>query len=107
MTFPRALSGAADPVTVTTLTSVDSPYTVLAADEYIACDCTGGAITVIPPAIGVTGRRLHVVKIDATANAVTLDPVAGATINGALTQVLNARYQSITAWDTGAEWSVE
>ena len=101
------LSGSGDFVTVTAITFADTPYAVLAADEYITVNATGGNTEADLPAIGGTGRRLHIVKTDATANTVTVDGNGAETINGVATQVLNVQYQTLTIWDNGTEWSIE
>ena len=68
-----------------TLTSGDNPYTVELGDYCLLCDCTGGAIQIdLPTAIGNT-RELQVKKIDASANAVTIDAFGTETIERALT----------------------
>lgn len=68
-----------------TLTSGDSPYTVETGDYCLLCDCSGGAIQIdLPTAIGNT-RELQVKKIDASANAVTIDAFGTETIERALT----------------------
>ena len=67
-----------------TLTFADSPYTVLTSDYALLCDCTSGVIVVnLPTAMGNT-RELQLMKIDASANAVDIDPFGTETINGAL-----------------------
>jgi len=102
--------GAVSIVTRTTITAADHPYTVLVTDSYIEVNAVGGVVTVNLPAIvaaGAVGRRLHVVKTDASVNAVTVDGNAGETINGLAVRNLAAQYNAITIWDTGTEWSIE
>ena len=57
------------------LTSADSPYTILSTDSVLVCDCSGGAITLnLPSATGNDGRMLIIKKTDSSANVVTITP---------------------------------
>ncbi|NTU49465.1 MAG: hypothetical protein HGA87_00970 [Desulfobulbaceae bacterium] len=60
--------------------------------EFIECDCTGGVITITPPA-GVSGKEFYVSKIDASANKVT---VTG--LGDILFQYTTIRFIYSTAW---------
>ncbi len=106
LTFTQ-LTGPSAIVTVTPITFADTPYAILVADQCVTVNATGGNVVVDLPAIGTTGRRLHFVKTDATANTVTVDGNAGETINGVATQVLNVQYQTLTIFDNATEWSIE
>jgi hypothetical protein len=92
---------------IKTITSVDSPYTVLATDETILCDCTGGAITVnlIASATAIN-QQFHVKKIDGTSNTLTVDGSGAETIDGDTTYVLGVKYESITLHCDGTEYWV-
>ncbi len=82
-----------------TIDNTDSPYTVLAGDVVILCDCTAGAITVNMPALTSLGRVITVKKIDVSANFVTID--------GDATPDLTAQYQVKAMLDGSAtDWSV-
>lgn len=92
---------------IKTITFADSPYTVEAGDYRLLVDCALGAVTVNMPAIGATpGRELGVKKIDATANAVTIDGDGAETIDGGATALLNLQYQAIDMQDGGTEWNI-
>lgn len=66
-----------------------SPYVVRATDWLILVDATGGAITLtFPDAARLDGLLVTVVKIDSSANAVTLS----ATINGAVNPTLATQF---------------
>lgn len=66
-----------------------SPYVVRATDWLILVDATGGAITItFPDAARLDGLAVKVVKIDSSANAVTL----GATISGVVNPTLATKY---------------
>lgn len=89
-----------------TLTNTDSPYTVLATDGILLCDCSSGAITVNLPAVATSddGRRLDIKKIDSSANAVTVDGNSAETIDDSTTIVLSDQYNSITIITDQTEW---
>jgi hypothetical protein len=88
------------------ITSAASPYVVLLTDEYLVVDASGGAVTVLLPAVGGSnGRRLSVKKIDASANIVTLDGFFIAeTIDGAGSFDLLAQHEVVEIVCDGTEW---
>jgi len=76
-------------------------------DDLILADATAGAITLtLESAVGADGRRHTIKKIDASANAVTIDGAGAETIDGALTQSLLAQYDSLTVISDGANWNL-
>jgi hypothetical protein len=82
----------------------DSPYTVIATDEYILADAASGAITITLPS-PVSGRLLTVKKIDSSGNAVTLNAGA-ASIDGSSTKVLAAQWDAARVLADAAAWFV-
>lgn len=88
-----------------TARTITASGNVLAADVMILGNAAGGAITVsLPAAAASSGKRLTVKKIDASANAVTIDGSGAETIDGAATVSLTAQYQSITIVCDGSTW---
>lgn len=82
-----------------------TPVTVLREDGTVLVDATTGAFTVnLPSAVGIRGRRFTVVKVDASANAVTVDALGAQTINGALTLALSTQWSGVTLESDGANW---
>lgn len=82
-------------------------YTATANDGTIEGDATSGAITITLPATASSAGRIYVIKkIDSSGNAVTVDPNASETIDGATTVSLSSQYSAIivqcnyagTAW---------
>lgn len=67
------------------------PYTVQCWFDTVPVNATSGPLTVtLPTVIGTTkGRRITIYKIDASANAVTVDADGAQTINGAPTMTLS------------------
>jgi hypothetical protein len=88
-----------------TVRTQTTTYTSRAGDVILA-DATGGAFTVtLPVATGVT-VSITVKKIDASANAVTIDGNAAETIDGAATRLLSTQYEAVTLWSDGTNWWV-
>lgn len=78
---------------------------VAGSDVMILADATSAAITLsLPAAVASKGKRLIVKKIDASANAITIDPSGTETIDGAATVSLSAQYQSVTIVCDGSTW---
>ena len=82
----------------TNVTHAASPYTVLAADEYISVDCSAGAVTLLFPN-APAAKRTWTVK-DRTGNAathnITITTVGGAVnIDGATSYVMNINYMAV------------
>ena len=76
---------------------VTSDTTVTDSDDSLLVSTSGGAVTVtLPDASLAYGRRFHVKKMSADANAVTLAPVGGQTIDGAATKSWSVQYASFT-----------
>jgi hypothetical protein len=82
-------------------------YTITASDGVVIADASGGAFTItLPTAVGIAGRVYRVKKIDATANAVTIDADGAETIDGGATATLAVQYEAITIVSDGTEWWV-
>ncbi len=82
-------------------------YTGTADDGSIEVDATSGAVTITLPAVsGAAGRIYTIKKTDASGNAVTVDPNASETIDGATTASLASQYSTITiqANAAGTAW---
>ncbi len=91
----------------TTFTTKTTTYTATSSDGTILCDATGGAFSVtLPAAASNTGVVLVVKKIDASANAVTIDGNSSETIDGATTQSIGVRYESLTIGCNGTAWYI-
>jgi hypothetical protein len=80
----------------------------LATNEEVAtCDATGGAFTVVlPPAAAVSGRVFTIKKVDASANAVTVDANAAELIDGAATATLTTQWESVDLRSSGTAWLI-
>lgn len=92
---------------IVAIANADSPYTVGAANYTVTCDATSGAITVNLPAIsGEEGRVVNIKKIDASANAVTVDGDSSETIDGSTTISITTQYESVTLQAGASEWHI-
>jgi hypothetical protein len=94
-------------VGVTTISDLDSPYTVLATDSYIGVDNGANAVTVNLPA-GTAGRKVTIYDYAGTASQgfITIDADGAEEINGAGTTTLTTDYQSVTILFTGGNWTI-
>ena len=81
-------------------------YLALQTDSVILADATGGAITVtLPNAIGAY-KPVTVKRINAGANAVTINTVSSQTFDGSTTGNINVQNQSLTFASNGANWFI-
>lgn len=100
--IPAWVALAVVPTSVATKTGA---YTLTASDAVILADATGGGFTLtLPTAVGITGHLFHIKKIDATANAVTVDGNGAETLDGAATLTISEQHQSFTLVSDGAVW---
>lgn len=83
-------------------------YTVVAADGddvLVLADATLGNMTVTPyTAVGNSGKKVGVIKIDSSANKVTIDPNGTQTWDGQSTVILTRAYEGVSAVSDGANW---
>lgn len=83
-------------------------YTVLVGDGddvLVLCDATAASFTLtLYTAVGNSGRKVRVVKIDSSANTVTIDPNGSQTWNGASTKVLGRQYEAANGASDGSNW---
>ena len=84
-----------------------TPYSQLEDDDIILVDATIAPVIVnLIPSANKSGKQIIVKKIDVSANAVTIDPNAAETIDGAATNVLASQYDSITLVSDGTNWII-
>lgn len=83
-----------------------SPYTVLSTDTYLEVDATNGAV-VINLLAAASGRALRVVKVDASANSVTVTPNGAETVDGDATLVLPNRYSTAMFHPSTSKYIIE
>lgn len=87
--------------------TITASATLSANDYTVLVNATGGAVTVtLPAASTVSGQTFHVKKIDATANAVTLDGSGTETIDGAATKSTTTQWASYSVQSNGTEWFI-
>ena len=91
--------------TIVSKVAADSPYTALAADGTILCNCTAGVITVnLPTAVGIAGKIYHIKKTDSTASAVTVDPAGAETVDDGATLTISFQNETWTVQSDGTNW---
>lgn len=80
-------------------------YTATVADAIIEVNASTGNVTInLPTAVGIQSKIYMIVKIDSTANTVTIDPNGSQTINGDTTRVLNYQYEMLVVHSDNANW---
>ena len=88
-----------------TARAVTSAPVIGDADLVIGVDASAGAVTVpLLPLAAHAGRVLILRKLDAGANAVTIDGDGTETIDGAATRVLAAQWETVTLVAGPGEW---
>lgn len=96
-------------ITITSLTSASSPYTVLSSDYYLSCDVSGGVLTINLPNAPTTGK-VYIVKDsggDANTNNITVTTVGGVvTIDGATSRVISTDYAALQFVFNGTSYEV-
>lgn len=102
------LTAASAEAGILAVLSKTANYTVVATDGddvIILADATLGNITItLYTAVGNTGLKIRVVKIDSSANTVTIDPSGSQTWNGATTKVLGRQYEAANGVSNGSNW---
>lgn len=107
---PIQWSGSAwvDPTAALTFANVAATTaltTTSATSQFV--DATSGAATMtLPTAASASGMVFNIKKIDASANAVTIDANGIETIDGALTVALTVQWQSVQIQSNGAAWYI-
>ena len=80
-------------------------YTLALTDLTVLANAAGGAFTLtLPTAVGATGQRYTMKKIDSSGNAVTIATTSAQTIDGASTATLPRQWSQITVMSDGANW---
>lgn len=89
------------------ITTVTSTTTLDATHYKILVDATSGAVTINLPAASSCAGRIYVIKkIDASANAVTIDGNSTDPIDGAPTQSIGTQWSSYTIQSNGTAWFI-
>lgn len=86
---------------------VTAAYSVLAADDHVDGDATGGAFSAtLPPVSTVPGQDFTFVKVDSSANAFSVAGNGGDLISGQGSWDLTEQWAKITVRSIGTAWRV-
>lgn len=101
--------GGSSLLTITSVSFGASPYTVLTADQFLAVQTSGGAISILLPNAPTTGRVIYIKDSNgaaATSN-ISITTVGGTvTIDGQTTYKIQANYGSINVVFDGTNYEV-
>lgn len=87
--------------------SVSASTTITTSDYAILANSTAAAIAVtLPAASTVTGRIFFVKRVNAGANAVSVSPVGGESIDGAPFHTLSAQWARVEFISNGSAWFI-
>jgi hypothetical protein len=82
-------------------------YLVTAADYTLLCDASAGVLVIsLPAAANVSGQIYNIKKIDASLNAVSIDPQGSETIDGSSTADTRKQYTNISIQSDGSNWYI-
>jgi hypothetical protein len=96
-------------LSITTVNHAASPYTVLAADQFLAVNVSGGVVTLNLPNTTTTGRVITVKDSTggATTSHISVTTVGGTvTIDGQTTYTLDSNYAAIRLVFDGTNYEV-
>ena len=84
-----------------------SAYTLTATDQVVTADGTSGAFSItLPTSASKSGQTYTIKKIDASANAITVNTTSSQTIDGATTYSLATQYKYVTVISNGSNWFI-
>ena len=88
--------------------TITTTATLALRDTAVYADATAGAVMVNLPSanLATVGKVYTIKKIDASANAVTVDAAGGDLIDGAGTYPLGAQWDAITVQSDGTNWYI-
>lgn len=96
-----------DALGVAVATTKLATFTIGTGHGVYPVDATAAAVTAnLPTAASNKGRRITVKKVDASANAVTLDGSGAETIDGAATLATTTQWAAFTIVSDGSGWLV-
>jgi len=92
---------------VITKTTNDSPYTTTLDDDTILCNAIDGPITInLPTAVGISGKKYVIKKIDSSTNDITIDPNSTETIDLETTLIISGQHDSYTIQSDNLNWRI-
>jgi hypothetical protein len=88
-----------------TVRSADASGAIESSDYLVLVDTTAGAVTInLPTALSSQGRELVFKKIDAVANAMTIEPDGAETIDGAANVSTTTQWAVYRVMSDGTAW---
>lgn len=95
-------------VVPTITASQTGTYAVLATDDFIQLNVSGGAFTsTLPTAVGAAGKIYRFKRLDQTlGTAATIATTSSQTIDGVTTTTLDTQYEMLEVISDGANWQI-
>ena len=82
-------------------------YTAV-TNDYVLVNATSGDVTItLPTAIGNSGKKINITKIDNSTNKVIINTSLSQTILGELVQYITYKYDNYTLISDGANWLIK
>lgn len=90
-----------------TVTTQSTNYAILTTDTTVLVNAASAPVTItLPTAVGVTGKKYNIKKLDSSANAVTINTTASQTIDADTSVIINVQYTSMQVISDGSNWNV-
>mgnify|MGYP000010468069 CR=1 FL=1 len=101
----RALNDLSGTTAAISAAAVTAAATLGENDGFVLVSAAAGAVVLtLPAAAGAAGRVYTVKKIDASVNAVIIDPAGLETIDGATSKSITTQWASLTFQSNGTAW---
>ncbi len=87
--------------------TITSNYTALPLDDLILCNASSRNITVtLPTAVGRSGKRYYIKKIDTSTHTVTIDPNGNETMDSFSECIITSFNTCLTPASDGSNWFI-
>lgn len=84
--------------------TISATTTARPIDRVLKVNAAGGAVTVNLPSAAPNLVTYTIIKSDASANHVTIDPAGSETVNGAATRDLSTQWETVALRSDGSNW---
>lgn len=96
-----SIGGVATSVVTTAIS-----YSILDEDNLILANASSPITITLPATTGIQGKTYNIKHIGTNGVAVTVDTTGGATIDDSLTQIILAKWTTLTVFTDGTNWFI-